>query len=155
MEISVVKKVSQRYNLVAATKEDREISIAEVVALRDTIGCGTNGIVRLKSSLEAICPHFIGILPSCIKARLAHFEASGNLELVVTNHQLIVTKDKSRQKSLPFALLLRPWHRLEQMIEKSKSKKSYCSSQSVSFLRDKCVCTLNNDKGGDDLNVSL
>ena len=155
MEISVVKKVSQRYNLVVATKEDREISIAEVVVLRDTLGCGTNGIARLKSSLEAISPSFIGILPSCIKARLAHFEASGNLELVVTNHQLIVTKDESRQKSLPFAYLLRPSQRLEQMIEKSKSKKSFCSSQSVSFLRDSCICTLNIDKGGDDLNVSL
>ena len=73
----------------------------------------------------------------------------------MTNHQLIVTKDESRQKSIPFAFLARPWQRLEQMIEKSKSEKSYCSSQSISFLNDICICTINIDKGGDDLNVSL
>ena len=83
-----------------------ELYIEDVVVLRDLIGCGTNGIYRLKSGLGALNEVLRGIFPSCIKARLARFEGNGNLEVQTVNHQLVVTKDDTRHKSLPFSFLV-------------------------------------------------
>jgi len=85
----------------------------EVVTLRDLLGMGTKAIYRLKSGLEleALRPNLRGyilILPSRIKVKLACFEGSGNLTIAPVKHQLIVSKEHTKQRLLPHMYLKEP-----------------------------------------------
>lgn len=150
----VLKQLGEDKNYIIIRKENLELSIEDVVVLRDAMGTSTNAIARLKVTIEALNEH-LKIIPSCIKARLAQYEGSGNLEVHTVKHQLIVTKDESRQKQLPFTYLTRPWQLVQRIVEKITSEASYETSQEWMKLRDKCVFTLNIDKGGDDINTSI
>ena len=151
----VVEKMAELRDYVVLKKDQMQLSIQDCVVLRDFIGCSSNGMYRLKSGLAALNLYLSHIIPSCIKHRFAMFEGTGNLKVDVVQHQLIVTQDDTKHKSLPFSYLLHPWQRVEQMVEKSKSEGTYQASQEWSSLENCSIFTVNIDKGGSDIQAFI
>ena len=85
----------------------KKFTIQEVVALRDFMQCGTNVIDRLKCGVETLDP-MLEFLPSCIKQQLAEFDASNNLELVVTMHDLITSKESMKREKIGVMIVKHP-----------------------------------------------
>ena len=94
------------------------------------------------------------ILPACVKVLLSKVDGSDNFKVKTVQRQCIITKDGSTKGMRPFSYVVRPWEIVEQIVEKIKVEGSYKPSQDWMAAQDKCVVTINADKGS-DLNLSL
>ena len=154
----VLQRVCEDDDIIMLKKSELVLTIPELVTLRDTADMGTNAIYRFKSALEALHPVLRGLLlPPCIKAVLAEFESSGNLDIETVMHFLISTKDDSRRQMQPFMYLKNPHMLLEILKDMTVLDRTY--EQSVSIMNDKYinkdVYTINIDKGDQQIMTSV
>ncbi|KAL7540283.1 hypothetical protein ACHAWF_006639 [Thalassiosira exigua] len=152
----VFRKAAKNRGLLVFRSETFQLSIEEVISLRDMVGVGTNAIYRISSALAALRP-YLPIFPSRIKWNLARFESSCALEVHTDLHELLVKKDGMQRKFLPFMKMTQPWLMLELINEKSRQDDSFEPSEDWMNepYRSKVVVTYNIDKGGNDINLSV
>ena len=155
LALAVITKIAHEYDFIVHTKDKFRLFPEEVALIRDAIGTTTNGIYRLKSCLESIRPELRGLLlPSCIKAVLARVDGSDNFENKTVQRECIITKEGTKKGLRPFAFIVHPWEVIARIVEKTKVEGTYKPSETWMKAKNKCVITMNADKGS-DINLSI
>ncbi|EJK58477.1 hypothetical protein THAOC_21391 [Thalassiosira oceanica] len=153
LAILVIRQIAKTLDLQVYDLDSVELTIEDVVSLREKVGLGTNELDRLSSALKALIPS-LDIFPSQLKRKLAEFDREGNLEIGVQKVPLACGDNQT--KLVPFIHLQDAHKLVELMAEASHYDGSY--EQSEEFMTDKysnkLVCTYNTDKGGGDITTS-
>ena len=151
-----MKIVGDDYDLDVFKRGTIQLTIEDVIVLRDTAGVGKNVMCRLALALLALRSKLI-LFPSCLRHQFAQFEGSDNFDIVTMMHFLTVNKDDSKSKLLPFTHTKHPWKLLAAMTDKSHLDGSFQSSQTWMnpLFKSKIVLAYNIDKGGNDVTVSI
>lgn len=146
----LLHEVGLDHGLFVADAEDIQLSVPELMTLREESRMGSNQMRDFKANLEALKPILKGILlPSCIKEVMAKFEKLEPLEICSTSHHLVTSQKENRRGQCVYWRLLKPGELYERMADSSMKSEEYEESQGWGKLNSKMICTDNIDKGGE------
>jgi len=160
LKAAVISKFASEHGLFVAEKQKMELSIENIVAMRDIVGGGTNTMCRIKSSFDKNLPFLRGsVFPSCIKARLGAFDKTDNEDHVSCLHQCIISStDNGTKTALRNHTAVKfPCHVIERICELAILEGALEESETFmnSNFSNMLLFSWNCDKGGIVLPLTL
>ena len=135
-------------------KEDKvQISMTDVLVIRDFVGCSANQMARMKRILEP-CLDYMNIFLTCLCARLMAGETVNSVPVKTVKVKLKISKDTEPQYQ-PFSFMTHQMQAIQVLVESAKTVDIYQDSKDLSSKENACLCTVNFDKRGDTINGSV
>ena len=149
---AILKKMANRHGFLLLSLEDLKLSPAELVAIRDHVQTGTNGMYRLKQALETFRPELKGkLLPPSIRKLLSDLEKQGVVPVKVVEVNCTITNKGNRRGMCTYHYVGELGHLLEAMIARPILDGTFLDSIDISSLPDTVIVAVGIDKSENDL----
>ena len=124
---------------------------SQLVAGRDWIGTGTNGMYRTKQWFETYYPELTGkFFPPCIRKVMSEKEKEGVVSVKAMEVNCTITRKGNRRGNCTYYYVENPTHLLEIMVNRMILDGSYETSFDFCSLVDQLVVSFGFDKSEND-----
>ncbi|KAL7548977.1 hypothetical protein ACHAWF_012244 [Thalassiosira exigua] len=148
----VFRKVVQRRNLTAYKPSDIQLSIHEIIAIRNFCGFSSAKTLLFKYALEKTKPLLKNmIFISNTKDKMTQLEREGNLPVEVKKMPMITKKDGSKMELRIVWWLMEPSKMMERLLNMCIIDSHYEPSEEFSNLFDQIVVLWGIDKSAKDI----
>lgn len=134
-------------------KEKAELTVTEVIALRDFSLTSQNGVRRIDQFLRHRLD--LSIFPSNFMRRVVEYESKNDTSLAIMQIPLYMSKKEVNKKYCTFFHVKDPFAVLESLVIRAISDGSFEESFTFSSLRDKLVVVFGGDRGGEAFSMLI
>ena len=149
----VLNQMAKKHGYLLVAKDEAQFSASQLIAIRDHVGTGTNGMYRVKQAVEALSDPILKgfFFPPNIRKLISEEEKKGVVPVKCVELNCFVTKKGNRQNMCTFNWIVKPGHLLETMINRMLLDGTYQDSFMFSSLHDTIVVVAGIDKSEHDL----